>query len=483
LPLIAKSLSHTTGRACAALLSALLLAFVVNLHPLWPLAWIAPVPLLLIALSGRQVFRLSFGAACLALCTNFQYYSAVNGNHWLPAAIIIVLQGLVWGAVVWLTSRCIRSSNRWSTVFVYPVVWSAVDVLINQFSPHSSFGSLAYSQGDALPVLQVASLAGTPGVVFLIGLFASTVAIGLWHGMRADKPLFTYGLPLLILMASLNFGFVRVAAPPGANQWRIGLAALDDFIGGKVPAIEADRVWNLYDAQIHSLAAQGAELIVLPEKIEVLKANDVQARFQMLSTAAQREHVYVAAGVGVPEAGQLFNRAWLFDPAGKLIASYNKQHLVPGLEREFTPGRKLVLTQIHGLRFALAICKDLHFPSLGRLNGQQRAEVIIDPAWDFEADDWLTARLTAVRGIENGFAILRSSREGLLTMTDPFGRILAESHSAPAPGNSLMATVGLGGSPTPTFYARYGDLFGWLCVPLSVLWQVAPKRPATAGVR
>ena len=156
-----------------------------------------------------------------------------------------------------------------SSVFVYPVTWAAVDVLTNQFSPNSSIGSLAYSQGDALPVLQVASLAGTPGVVFLLSLFASVVALVLWRGTRVDKPLFAYGLPLLIVMATLNFGLMRLAAPPGPTQWRIGLAAIDDFIGVKVPVSLADHVWNLYERDIDSLAAQGAELIVPPEKIEV----------------------------------------------------------------------------------------------------------------------------------------------------------------------------------------------------------------------
>lgn len=446
-----------------------------SLHPIWPFAWIAPIPLLLIALKGKAVFPLSFLSAGLALCANFRYYKLVSGDHWLPAAIIIALQALTWAGILWLTGRCIQRSSRWFTVFVYPAAWAAVDLLMNEFSPNSSINSVAYSQGDALPVLQIASLAGTPGVVFLFSLFASTVAIGLWRGMRIDKPLFSYGLPLLLLMTTLNFGFMRLAAPPGAKQWSVGLLAIDDYIGGKAPAAEADRIWNLYAKQIHSLAAQGAKLIVLPEKIEVLKGSDVAARRQLLSDAAKRDQVYVAAGVGVPESGRLYNRAWLFEPDGNLLASYDKQHMVPGLESKFTRGNQPVLREINGVKFALAICKDLHFPSLGRMNGQQQAEVMIDPAWDFDLDNWWTARLTAVRGIENGFAILRSSRNGLLTISDPFGRVLAETHSAPAPGNAIVATVGLGGTPTPTFYARHGDLFGWLCVLCSLLFQFVPS--------
>jgi apolipoprotein N-acyltransferase len=83
---------------------------------------------------------------------------------------------------------------------------AGVDTLVAVFSPHGTFGSYAYTQMDALPVIQAASLAGTAGIVFLAGLFVSTVAVGLYRRTSIERPLLAYGLPLLVLAAGLSFG-------------------------------------------------------------------------------------------------------------------------------------------------------------------------------------------------------------------------------------------------------------------------------------
>ena len=77
------------------------------------------------------------------------------------------------------------------------------------------------------------------------------------------------------------------------------------------------------------------------------------------------------------------------------------------------------------MRTGVAICKDMHFPALGRENAVQGAALMLVPAWDFDRDGWmsdrLTARLTALRGVESGFAIARSTRGGVSSVSDRFG--------------------------------------------------------------
>jgi len=106
----------------------------------------------------------------------------------------------------------------------------------------------------------------------------------------------------------------------------------------------------------------------------------------------------------------------------------------------------------------------MHFAALGRAYGQRGAAVMLVPAWDFDyLDDWMESRTTVVRGIENGYAVVRPAREGLLTVSDAYGRILAERPSSAMPGSSLLARV-IVASPLPTLYTRIGNVFGWLCV-------------------
>ena len=72
--------------------------------------------------------------------------------------------------------------------------------------------------------------------------------------------------------------------------------------------------------------------------------------------------------------------------------------------------------------------------------------------------------------------IVRASREGLLTASDPYGRILAEVPSSEMPGRSLLARVTIA-NPLPTLYTRIGNLFGWLSAAAAVLLFALSRAP------
>src|SRR6185436_11090443 len=85
-------------------------------------------------------------------------------------------------------------------------------------------------------------------------------------------------------------------------------------------------------------------------------------------------------------------------------------------------------------------------------------QLMLVPAWDFTVDDWLHSRMAVVRGVEGGFAIARSAKQGQMTISDNRGRILAQQQSSDS-GSSIVGSV----SPAPekTIYARWGDWFAW----------------------
>jgi apolipoprotein N-acyltransferase len=106
------------------------------------------------------------------------------------------------------------------------------------------------------------------------------------------------------------------------------------------------------------------------------------------------------------------------------------------------------------------------------------------PAGDFTGsgwgrgwgDGWIHARMAVMRGVENGFAVVRSAFKGLETASDARGHILARA-STIAPGMVVtMASVPPG--PGPTLYTRIGDVFAWACLAgaLALLWTVFKKQ-------
>jgi apolipoprotein N-acyltransferase len=243
-----------------------------------------------------------------------------------------------------------------------------------------------------------------------------------------------------------------------------------------------ERIWSQYERHVETLAGQGARLVLLPEKIAMLAPAQAQAEplRQRMAALAAHTRVWLALGIGINadiKDGSKTNHLWLFAPDGRLAADYLKHYLAPP-ERDFAAGLDYAVLSMTGrhnqLKFGLAICKDLHFAAMGRAYAALGAQALLVPAWDFGEDGEYAARLSAVRGVESGVAMVRAAREGLLTITDAYGRVIAETASASLPGATLLGRVPAS-VPGATLYTRTGDLFGWLCTVAALLLVVLQR--------
>jgi apolipoprotein N-acyltransferase len=192
-----------------------------------------------------------------------------------------------------------------------------------------------------------------------------------------------------------------------------------------------------------------------------------------LSQWAREAHATLVVGFRVaPGAGKARNRLFLFTPQGQVV-TYDKRHLIPGLESsEVDPSTNPALVAKVGDRtFGGAICKDYDFSEIGRRLSLGGAAIAVDPAWDFGKDGWLHGRMAMLRAVEGGFTLVRSARGGIMSVSDRYGRVLAEAPSGPdAPLLTAQAPISVAG---PTVYARIGDLFGWACLAAAALFWLS----------
>ena len=295
-----------------ALAAGLALRFGFGLQPLWWLAWLAPAPLLVAALrsTARTAWGLAFLVGLVAAGGQFHFLARTMP---LAAAIwVTVLQALAWVLVVGLARRVmVRSASAW-TVLAYPLLWCAVDTLLAGLHPDANWGSLAYSQAGFLPAVQVLALLGTAGLVFVLSLVPAAIALGVVRGWRAVR---VPGLCALALVAAtFGFGYARMPAAAPAQGTPVGLAVIDDFIGPRVPPAQVERIWAQYERHVETLAAQGARIVVLPEKIAVLNPLQAARIERRMSALAARTQAWLALGIGIDDGREKRNLAWLFAP-------------------------------------------------------------------------------------------------------------------------------------------------------------------------
>jgi apolipoprotein N-acyltransferase len=463
------------GRIVAALISGALLAQAYSLNPFWPLAWVAPIPLLIAAIGASRLGALAYGAiagvASMALMVS--YFLELGGIA--PMLIVTLTKAVIWGVMAYAVRSAARLLPAWAAVFVFPALMAGIDTLIAATSPHGSAGALAYSQMDFLPAIQVASLGGAPAITFVVTLFASAIAI------LITKRAFIASLaPALIVAGVIAFGLFQIpvvepevpSGPP--RMLNAALIAGDQFDG--IP-MEWRSVWNAYTPQIERAADEGRRIVLLPEKIAHLPPNERAVAIEQLAEIARRRDVLIVAGADDETEQGRFNRAFAFMPQS--WESYDKRHMIPGFESHFDLGTGPLIFEHADVRYGVAICKDMDFPDLGR--EYAGVDIMLTPAWDFTTDAWLHSRMAILRGVESGYVIARTARNGVLTVSDAYGRVTAEAPSGPQTAYDVVIPRT---GPGPTLYSRIGDVFGWSMLALAgllIAWTIWAGRRAGQG--
>ena len=229
----------------------------------------------------------------------------------------------------------------------------------------------------------------------------------------------------------------------------------------------ADKAANLAAADRHTraAAADGAKLIVLPEKWSVMgRGEELRAGAEPLdgpaiswACATARElRIDLVAGSILerdPLREKLANTSVHVDPEGALRAVYRKLHMfdveIDGrVYRESDleePGEEIVLSATaEGVELGLSICYDLRFPELYRILAVRGALVIVLPAAFTlltTRDHWET--LVRARAIENQAFVIAANQigehpggdrsGGRSMIVDPWGIVLAQAGDREGP--------------------------------------------------
>ncbi len=450
----------------SALLTAVCFYFGTGLHPYWWLTWLAAIPALLFsfrASTKKGAFPVSFAGFALGSLNLWGYFQVLE----LPAIIRIEAflgPALIFACGAMLSRAFFARGSRWLAAVSLPAIWVSFE-FIASFGPNGTVLNLAYSQMNFLPALQIASVTGIWAISFTVLFFSSAIAISL---SAPDSGKFA-AAALAIVAAVLVFGAARLSLRPTGEHVMIGLGATDRMPLLADKEADAAGIVQAYVEAIDELAAKGAQVVVIPEKIGPVTSKSSGPSLDALSAAAARNHVMVVAGFDQHDVPLKHNLSFVFAPDGQLEAVYEKHYMVPRWEDGYERGATIAILPHPHPHWGTAICKDMDFPGLSRRYAQRGIQLMFVPAWDFTVDDWLHGRMAILRGVESGFAIARSAKQGLMTITDNRGRVLAQQHSAKGMA-TLLGVVRL--SVDQTIYARFGDWFAWLVLTTTAVLLV-----------
>jgi apolipoprotein N-acyltransferase len=433
----------------------------------WWLTWFAAVPLLWLAYGPIQRWHL-FAAALGANACGQIYIVQTYGDVMPVAAMAVMVFGwaALFAAAILFAQMTWQRLSPAATLLAFPAAWTAIEYAISLISPHGTWGALGYSQVSFPAAIQIASLLGLYAVTFTVCLLANALALIARGAWKAALP----GLAATALV--LVFGWLQLARPQGEIVHAAMLSDRDGWLKTvkKLDFGASHEMAEQYAAAARQEAGKGARFIVIPEGALVADPAWRDMALAPLAKVARENSVTIVAGLVMVKPWRNTAMSLLPDGSQRI---YGKRHLLPPAEDKYKPGPGPGLI---GDGRAVAICKDLDFPSTLRSDAQNGIRLMAVPANDFVKDGWIHARMAVMRGVENGFAVVRSAFLGVEAVSDAQGRVLARASTVQPGMVRLSADVPLG--PGPTLYTRIGDVFAWFCVGLSLLLCAALlKRP------
>jgi apolipoprotein N-acyltransferase len=460
-------------------------------------SWVALIPLFL-ALperTGKQAF--AFGFICGLVHyfgTLYWMYYALHQYGGIPASVAISVLFLPCAYLAIYLGCFAVIARRWQAypllwLLGLPGVWVALELIRAHLLTGFPWANLGYTQTPLHSLIQIADISGVYGVSWLLILSSTTLTALLRRSRGGCTGLVVIGVCLVgaIVYGSWREGTIddlQTAATP----WTVGVVQgnIDQSLKWD-PAFQQDTLKRYRELSKQATAHNPApELLVWPEtavpffyRIE----DKLTAQLAEMVKETGTPLLFGSPGIAIVEGEpRLQNRAYLVNGSATLEGIYAKQHLVPF--GEYVPLQK-VLFFIHRLveaagdfvpgddpsplllgrqPFGVLICYEDIFPELARAAVERGATSLINitnDAWyGTSSAPYQHLELARWRAIEFRVPLIRAANTGISAIFDATGK--------PCGVIPLNQPGYLVCSVHPfrilTFYAKWGDLFAWLCL-------------------
>jgi len=465
---------------------------------LWWLSWVALVPWFALVASasgpGDAAWR------CWAAGTGFSFalYHWVLGALGLFAPIPALALGALWiplGIVVHVAfNRARNATTVWGAVvplLTVPSAWVLTEFVRSWHVLAGSWGQLGLSQWQVGPVRQLAALGGVWALSWVLVAFNTGLALLVVDRDRPPR----HGVAVLVVPVALTVVVVAWGAnrvvPDDGERFVVAGVQPGVVVGPAARLAQNERLTDELDP-----AAAGIDLVVWGQSsVGFDPGTDAEVR-DRLEAVTDRARVPVLVNVDARRGdGGISKSSVLFEPDVGMVATYDKQRLVPfgeyipmrsllgWLDRfsdaaaeDRVPGGDLTLFRVAGTDVGPLISYESTFPDLRRSLARLGPDVIVvqGASTTFQGS-WAQPQQAAgeaIRAVESGRSSALVTVSGTSAAFDANGRRLGW---LPADRTGVMI-VELPAVAVDTPYVRWGDWVVAGSVVVVVVWLVAAVR-------
>jgi apolipoprotein N-acyltransferase len=467
---------------------------------LYPLAWIALVPLLSVIANTASITEvvlssyiagvIFFAGSCYWITETMNIYGGLSQ----PLAVGLgALFSLLFGLYFLLFGLglrlAVRRFGKRGLFFAAPL-WVTVELLRSVLFSGFPWMLSGYALVPYAGILQIATWTGVYGLSFLATAVNSAIAYGV---SRLNTRWIAAALAAILAVVFLPvFGASTITDPLAVRLVQTNISIDQSW---KKP--ESDGLMN----EVTALSVQNGikpRLIVWPETpAPFYLTEDAEFRTRMQGIARKLGAYFLVGYIDSVGEGPA-NSAGLLSPMGEQISRYDKMHLVPFGEYipfkrllffaesltkqvgDFVPGTDYALSTVDGHKVSTIICYESIFPNLVRQSVKRGSNLIVlitNDGWFGQSSaPYQHLRMGVVRAVENRRYMVRTANTGVSAIIDPYGRIEAKT---PVGVRTILDGV-VHFRSDRTFYTQYGDVFAYANVVAVTLLLVSVIRRTDA---
>lgn len=503
-------------RFILAALAGIILALAFPDHDIAGLAWVAPALILACSqgTSTRRSFAIGYVAGLAFWLTTLTWLLEIPVTGfpilgWIALSAFLALYVAAW---VWFMAQQ-TNLETWAHRFRFALLgaaaWVTVEMIRARFLTGFPWDTIGSSQWRLTPLIQIASATGVYGVSFLV--VWTSLALLAASRLLIQQPTQRYVwmrelvLPIFVVIGLFTHGMSRIRNAADSNT-----TIRVTFVQ---PAVPQTMIWDssANSNRFHNLLAltetaltNKTDLLLWPEAALPELTDETIAT---ITNLIRRHGVwmmfngdYVAdkPNASTGESFDVFNSAFLFNPAGDFVGTYHKRQLVifgeyvpladslpfvkwlTPITGSYTRGKTITRFPVDRFVIAPLICFEDTFLHHVRDHIDTDTDLMVNltnDGWFGErAAQWQHLSSAVFRAVENGIPLLRSCNTGVTCWIDARGQmreVLRDSSGNEyAPGVATW-DIPLNASTdrTQTLYNRHGDWFGWTCVAVSgAMW-------------
>ena len=461
------------------------------------MAWVFPACFLTVTRNSRPVRGLLLVAAAIFVGGFLKwpgYLQLGTAMDNLIAAVLalITLLPFIFDRIFYpMFIRGRGPAGRFVGSLIFPAAFASLEMLMNYF-PMGSTVAITLTQVENLPFIQTASLLGQFGLCFLIAWFGSAVYFlidflvsekskslkSLWPSLK--KPVC---ILLAVYLAVYTFGGARIIlAQPEGDMVKVALGQGPEISLVDGEWLNADLPTNLAQAEleIDQAAAGGASLILFNEEAFCIGSAEEAEMKALLSDRARDNGIYVVAGLEVYDENEELlsdNKITCVSPEGAELFDYTKTILVPFVERGYYKvgdGNVRTIDMTLGdstCKVSSVICYEGDFTRyINKIPAD--TDIHLNPSWEWEGLGDFHNHALILRGVENGFSVLKATYESEVTASDYYGR--CRSYSNPdATGYDAVSFAYVPAEGVTTVYGLLGSVIDWSYVAFAAVLAIA----------